>query len=45
MFFAVTPRGVVVLREKSALTPEQQKLWIRPAGGGAGAHSSGYQPA
>jgi hypothetical protein len=28
IFFAVTPRGVVILREKAALTPEQQKLWI-----------------
>ncbi len=28
IFFAVTPRGVVVLRDKSALTPEQQKIWI-----------------
>jgi rifampicin phosphotransferase len=26
-FFAVTPRGVVILREKAALTPEQQKVW------------------
>ncbi len=32
VFFAVTPRGVVILREKSALTPEQQKIWIdKPA--------------
>lgn len=28
IFFAVTPRGVVILREKASLTPEQQKLWI-----------------
>jgi hypothetical protein len=28
VFFAVTPRGVVILREKAALTPEQQAVWI-----------------
>ncbi len=32
VFFAVTPRGVVVLREKSSLTPEEQRaLAERPA--------------
>jgi hypothetical protein len=28
IFFAVTPRGVVILREKTSLTAEQQKAWI-----------------
>jgi hypothetical protein len=28
VFFAVTPRGVVILREKAELTPDQQKVWI-----------------
>jgi hypothetical protein len=28
VFFAVTPRGVVILRQSEALTPEQRKVWI-----------------
>jgi hypothetical protein len=28
IFFAVTPRGVVILRARADLTPEQQKVWI-----------------
>jgi hypothetical protein len=36
IFFAVTPRGVVLLREKTALTSEQQKVWIdQPASASA----------
>jgi hypothetical protein len=27
VFFAVTPRGVVILKEVSALTPQERKLW------------------
>jgi hypothetical protein len=27
LFYAVTPRGVVVLREKASLTPDERKLW------------------
>jgi len=28
LFYAVTPRGIVVLREKSSLTPDERKLWV-----------------
>jgi rifampicin phosphotransferase len=28
LFYAVTRRGVVVLREKASLTPEERKMWV-----------------
>src|SRR5262249_6819199 len=28
LFYAVTRRGVVVLREKASLTPEEKKMWV-----------------
>jgi hypothetical protein len=28
LFYAVTRRGVVVLREKTSLTPEERKMWV-----------------
>ena len=28
LFYAVTPRGIVVLREKSSLAPDERKLWV-----------------
>lgn len=29
--FAVTPRGMVLLREESTLTPEERQFWVGPA--------------
>ena len=32
LFYAVTRRGVVVLREKASLTPEERKMWVEQPG-------------